>query len=970
MIVWIILLGGLLVFSLTMYKRLRNEVNERKTSAVRLQESEEIYRAILEFSPEAIITIDEGGSILEFNQAAERYFGYAMDEIIGQSVAILIPDNDEYTHWFLESGAPDNLRHFSQELAAQRKDGSVFPIDFGITEIEVVGKKIFTGIMRDISAQKIIEGKFNSQSLQATLLHRTSQIAFETGSWTETLARCIEVICELTHWPVGHVYLPADDNPELMAPTTIWHMSDTIDHDAFYEAFGSAIFGPGMGLPGRIFQSGEPVWISNVQEDLSCPRNRLCEGLGVKAAFGFPILINNETVAVLEFFNTKELLPNEDLQKTFQTISRQVGAVIERKRAYEALAHSEKALADQRAQLNSILDTITITVYTCLAIEPFSFTYVADNMEIEFGVTPRDFLDGQNTWTSRIHPDDAERILAEHDQPFENDRRTCEYRWKAADGSWLWINDQMVLMRDHEGNPVEIIGTWMDITKRKRADETLAAAMKAAEAANRAKSEFLANMSHEIRTPMNAILGFTDILGRELYDERQRKYLSNIQASSRSLLSLINDILDLSKVEAGKIELEYRPVNPYILFREIKQIFSQAATDKGMDFILEIAPELPNVLVLDEIRLRQVLLNLVGNAVKFTDTGHIKLSVYLRYPLEDDDSMLDMFIEVEDTGVGISGEELDKIFDAFESHSQYDGTGLGLAITKRLVEMMGGEISVTSEASKGSTFRTILSDVKVDVLSDLETQEESVVDARAIVFEPVTILIADDIAVNREVVRGYLDLHVFTILEAENGKKALDAMHQHHPDLVLMDIKMPILDGVTAIRIAKADERIRHIPVVALTAMGLKDSEQEIGQVCDGFLRKPVSRIDLIAELARFLKHTWDEGASADGSQFESEPDLETLSGEVLNRLPELVQKLEAQQETWERLQKVMSIDEVEAFATGMKKLGLEYGYAPLSDWGERMKQQVQMFDLDTIPRTLSAFPKVIENIQKLILRQ
>ena len=970
MIVWIILLGGLLVFSLTMYKRLGNEVNELKTSAVRLQESEEIYRAILEFSPEALITIDEGGSILEFNQAAERNFGYAMDEIIGQSVAILIPDNDEYTHWFLESGAPDNLRHFSQELAAQRKDGSVFPIDFGISEIEVVGKKIFTGIMRDISAQKITEGKYNSQSIQATLLHRTSQIAFETGSWTEMLARCIEVICELTHWPVGHVYLPADDNPELMAPTTIWHMSDTIDHDAFYEAFGSAIFGPGMGLPGMIFQSGEPVWISNVQEDLSCPRNRLCEGLGVKGAFGFPILINNETVAVLEFFNTKELLPNEGLLKTFQTISRQVGAVIERKRAYEALAHSEKALADQRAQLNSILDTITITVYTCLAIEPYSFTYVAGNMEIEFGVTPRDFLDGTNTWTARIHPDDAERVLAEHDQAFEHDRRTCEYRWKAADGSWLWINDQMVLIRDHEGNPVEIIGTWMDITKRKLADETLAAAMRAAEAANRAKSEFLANMSHEIRTPMNAILGFTEILGRELYDERQRKYLSNIQASSRSLLSLINDILDLSKVEAGKIELEYRPVNPYILFREIKQIFSQAATDKGLDFILEIAPELPNVLVLDEIRLRQVLLNLVGNAVKFTDTGHIKLSVYLRYPLEDDDSMLDMFIEVEDTGVGISGEELDKIFDAFESHSQYDGTGLGLAITKRLVEMMGGEISVTSEASKGSTFRTILSDVKVGVLSDLETQEESVVDARAIVFEPVTILIADDIALNREVVRGYLDLNVFTILEAENGKKALDAMHQHHPDLVLMDIKMPILDGVTAIRIAKADERIRHIPVVALTAMGLKDSEEEIGQVCDGFLRKPVSRIDLIAELTRFLKHTWDEGASADGSQFESEPDLETLSGEVLNRLPELVQKLEAQQETWERLQKVISIDEVEAFATGMKKLGLEYGYAPLSDWGERMKQQVQMFDMDTIPRTLSAFPKVIENIQKLILRQ
>ncbi len=181
---------------------------------------------------------------------------------------------------------------------------------------------------------------------------------------------------------------------------------------------------------------------------------------------------------------------------------------------------------------------------------------------------------------------------------------------------------------------------------------------------------------------------------------------------------------------------------------------------------------------------------------------------------------------------------------------------------------------------------------------------------------------------------------------------------------------MPVLDGFMASRIAKADEQIRDIPLVALTATGLKESEEEIIQACDGFLRKPVSRDDLKTELIRFLKHTQDEGAAVDASQFDSKPALETLPNEVVNRLPELVQTLKVQQETWERLQDVLIIDDVEAFASGIQKLGQEYGYSPLADWGERLEQQAQMFDMDAIPRTLSTFPEVIENIQTLIRQQ
>ena len=197
-----------------------------------------------------------------------------------------------------------------------------------------------------------------------------------------------------------------------------------------------------------------------------------------------------------------------------------------------------------------------------------------------------------------------------------------------------------------------------------------------------------------------------------------------------------------------------------------------------MDFDLGINPDLPDVMVLDEIRLRQVLLNLVGNAVKFTDAGYIKLSVYLRYPLEDDHSMLDLIFEVEDSGIGIAEDQQDAIFEGFgqqagQSHAQYGGTGLGLTITKRLVEMMGGEISVTSEPGKGSMFRVIISDIEVAAGSDLETQKAIVVDEDTVVFEPARILIVDDVVVNRDVVMGYLESYDFTFLEAETARKRL-----------------------------------------------------------------------------------------------------------------------------------------------------------------------------------------------------
>ncbi len=473
-----------------------------------------------------------------------------------------------------------------------------------------------------------------------------------------------------------------------------------------------------------------------------------------------------------------------------------------------------------------------------------------------FGQEP--VVRGLDELKDRIHPDDFDDLQVSIARSAAGDDETSsiDLRAQMASGEYRWVQVRGRVLKEN-GSRI-MLGVVTDLQKRKQMEEELRTAKEKAEASSKAKSEFLANMSHEIRTPLNGVLGMAQALDADDLTPDQKRKVAIILDSGKALTGVLNDVLDLSKIEAGKLDISPVPGDLLHTMKRVRQLFQTAADEKGLTIGARYSAELPQRLVYDPVRVRQCVSNLLSNAVKFTPAGSIEIGISSE-ELADGAHMVK--IDVVDTGIGMTVDVQEKLFAAFTQADgaitrSFGGTGLGLAISRRLARMMGGDLTVESVPGTGSTFtltfRAEVAQAEAPAEAQAAPQPAS---GASLSMRNKRVLLTDDNAVNRQVIKLFMAPLGCQVTEATNGKEALDALATQDFDIVLMDVHMPVMDGTEAIRrIRAADAPWKGIPVIALTADAMSgDRERYIGMGMTDYVSKPVDQRELSSKMLAAL---------------------------------------------------------------------------------------------------------------------
>lgn len=678
----------------------------------------------------------------------------------------------------------------------------------------------------------------------------------------------------------------------------------------------------------------------------------------IKSVLCIPLVRNNRTTAALYLENnlsTKAF--TKDRVLLLKTIASQASILVENSLLYSAIAKSESRY---RGIVENAIDGIfqstpqgkLITANKALA-EMLGYD------------SPEQIVREVDDLALNVYADPIKRETIKAQIDTDGFVKDLEVELQKRNGAGTIIGLlNTYAVRSGTGEFVYYEGSIRDVTEKKQI-ETLKLEKKKSEIKASTKSRFLAHMSHEMRTPINTILGYSDLL-KSFADkwqvpdkEKISDYTDTIVSSGHHLLTLINEILDFSKLESGKSPLNYQCFLISSMMADIDNQFRNKIESKGVKFNTLMGPDAKDLMIkFDETKLKKILYNLIDNANKYTQCGYIKVSVRNRWIGED---KLDMIWSVEDSGIGIA--ETGKIFEEFEQLSLdqnriNNGAGLGLAIVKREVQILNGDVTVKSILGKGSVFRLVFK--AIETVQQPWGLEQN--DSPRVLFSPANIIVADDHAKNRKLIKDYLISDNIVVFEAENGEEAIDILEQNQIDMVVMDLKMPLLDGYQATKQIKINTNTCHVPIIALTADITPSSKSKAMCCgCDGYLLKPVSRNDLTAEMRRFLAHriidpSQPQRASRKIRKIKIDYDLKLQH--------QLLQSLNDAQKRWRRLCNVMIISDIEQFAADIESVGSRYKSAAIAQWGKKLREHAENFNKKKIDAMMQVFPQIIKEIE------
>ncbi|MCD4695533.1 MAG: PAS domain S-box protein [Bacteroidales bacterium] len=678
----------------------------------------------------------------------------------------------------------------------------------------------------------------------------------------------------------------------------------------------------------------------------------ILEPQGILAIVVYAIIVNGKFFGFIGFdeCTNKRYWKKSELD-ILSTISSIISNAYERELANKSLIESE---AKNQAILESIPDILFHFS------KDGKFLNYKNAQKDEFSFAPEDVI---NKNIFEVFPSSlAKKIKKAISTCLRSNRCMFEYeiesegRRRDFEASLSKMNNQ------------EVIAIVRDVSERKDYERQLNTEKEKAENANQAKSEFLANMSHEIRTPMNAILGFSESLYHKIEDEQHKKMLHSILSSGKVLLSTINDILDMSKIEAGKIKVDIQPVDIKNMLEEICDIFKEKAEKKGLNITFSTSDNIPDFLFLDENHIRQIMVNLIGNAIKFTSIGYIHLDINYT-PIVKNTGNLE--IKITDTGIGIPEDQHELIFSAFHQQSlktnkEYGGTGLGLAIVKKILQKINGEISVSSTPGKGSEFTVVLKKVSISEHKHTSPIETRIPDntQKEVVFENITILVVDDVKLNIDVVKVLAQSPGLDFLEAKNAEIALEILNHTIPNIIFMDLRMPGMNGFELSEVIKSKPKLKDIPIIAFTASVYATEHEKLldSGLFDGLMYKPVSKQVLYNTLRKYLPHKL-----IDKKENNTPEQKHIFTPFALKKIPELTKILhDSYIGIWKEIKDKLVIYKIEEFLTLLSGEGEKFEMPLLTNYSEQVKKDLEIFDLENVEKKIRAFPELIEEIENL----